>query len=87
MSDAFSGHTSGLNSPASGVEAVTPSDTVPLTKTSRGLWVGGGGNVSVVMADGTTAVLAAVPSGTLLPLRVTRVNLASTTATLIVALN
>ena len=45
------------------------------------------GNVSVVMADGTTAVLSAVPAGMLLPLRVTRVNATSTTATLIVALN
>lgn len=67
--------------------AVTPSDTVPLTKPSRGLWVGGVGNLSVQMLDGQTAVFTAVPAGTLLKLRCKRVNSTNTTATLILTLN
>lgn len=67
-------------------EAVTPSDSVDLEHPSRGLWVGTTGDVSVEMAGGGTHVFSNVPSGTLLPIRVTRVNFSSTGASDIVAL-
>lgn len=76
----------GADTPANGAETVTPSDTVNLTNTSRGLYVGGTGNVAVVMKDGTTATFVAVPAGAILPIRITRVNSTSTTATSMVAL-
>jgi hypothetical protein len=73
--------------PAIGAIAVTPSDSTPIstTKSVRALWVGGAGNISVLMSDGTTALFSGIPAGTLLPIRATRVNLTNTTATLIIA--
>lgn len=64
--------------------AVVPSDSTVLGPT-RGLYIGGAGNVSVQFFDGTQAVFTAPPVGTILPFAVTKV-LAATTATLIVAL-
>lgn len=65
---------------ASGIEAVTPSDTAELSTVSRALWVGTGGNVVVVMFDRTTATIANVPDSTLLPIRVRQVKSTGTTA-------
>ena len=68
--------------------AVTPSDTVDLTYVSRALWVGGtSGTITAIMADGTTVLFSGVPTGTLLPIRVSRVKATGTTATLIVAIS
>lgn len=67
--------------------AVTPSDTTNLTKNSDALFIGGAGNIAVVMADGSTATFDAVPAGTVLPISVSRVNATNTTATLIISLN
>lgn len=75
----------GSDFPAVGAEAVTPSDTVSLTKTSRALYVGVSGNMSVLMRDGTSATLLSVAIG-YHPLRVQRVNATLTTATNIVSL-
>ncbi len=73
--------------PADQGAAVTPSDTVNLTTQSRALYVGGAGNVSVVMGgpDANVLTFIAVPAGALLPLIVSRVNATLTTATNIVA--
>lgn len=74
-----------VTAPATHVETVTPDNTTELVYVSRGLWVGGAGNIAVLMADGTTATIAGVAAGTLLPLCVRRVNSTNTTATLMVA--
>lgn len=67
-------------------ENVTPSDSADLARVSRGLFVGGAGNLSVVMAgNGATVVFTGVTAGSFLPIRVSRVNSTSTTATNIVA--
>lgn len=65
--------------------AVTPNNDADLADVPRALWVGGGGNISLVMASGTVT-LEAVPDGTLLPVRPSRVRATGTTATAIVAL-
>jgi hypothetical protein len=78
---------SGANFPASRAEAVTPSDTVDLTYVTRGLWVGGAGNVAVVMVSGDAVTFSGVVAGTLLPIRVSRVKSTSTTATLMLGLS
>lgn len=72
--------------PATTAAAVTPSDSTALT--SRAVWVGGAGDLSVRLsgATSTTVVFTAVPAGTLLPLSVVRV-MAATTATNINVLN
>lgn len=71
---------------ASSAIAVTPSDTVGFAVTNAGVWVGGAGNMVCVMEDGRTATFTGVTAGSLLPIRVTRVNSTSTTATSILAL-
>lgn len=86
MADNFAGYSTGLNSPASNAVAVTKSDATVLT-TTRALYIGGAGDVAVTMAGGGNVTFSAVPVGTLLPLRVTKVLSTGTTATLILALS
>lgn len=80
-----SGAVGDLISPISFGAAVTPSDSTVLTAT-RALWVGGAGDVAVEMTGGSVVTLAAVPAGSLLPLRCAKVRATGTTATSIVAL-
>ncbi len=72
--------------PADGAEVVTKSDTVELTYISRGIWVGGAGDVTAIMKDGTSILFASVPAGTLLPIRCRRIASTGTTATNMVSL-
>lgn len=68
--------------------AVTPTDTAATRfSATRGLWVGGAGNVTAIMAgDEQSALFVGVPAGTVLPIRCIRVASTGTTATSIVAL-
>lgn len=87
MADNWGGKDTAIDGPAANGAAVTPSDSVDLANASRGLWIGGAGDVSVNFAgSGSSVVIAGVPAGTLLPLRVARVRATGTTATSIVAL-
>ena len=73
---------------ASHGEAVTPSDTVDLAYVSRAIYVGGAGNLAVLLSGDAAAVtLIAVAVGSVLPLRVKRVMATNTTATNLVALS
>lgn len=78
-----------MSSPATytSATAVTPSDSTTLLR-GQGLWVGGAGNIAVVMAgDGRTAVtFTGVPAGVFLPIAVVQVKATGTTATNIVIL-
>jgi len=69
---------------ASDASSVTPSDTTNVS--AKALYVGGGGDVAVVTEDGTTVTFSGVPAGSILPIRVQKVNSTNTTATSIVAL-
>lgn len=84
--DTFSGYTASAAGPKNNAAAVTPSDTVDLSDVTTGLWVGGAGNVVVIMNGGQTVTFTGVPAGTLLPIRVSRVKATSTTATNMIAL-
>jgi hypothetical protein len=67
--------------------AVTPNDSVDLTKPGR-IYVGGAGAVNVDTIGGDTIAFAAVPAGTFLPVRVKRVRATGTAATnLVVVFN
>ncbi len=67
--------------------AVIPTPDAELEEYSRAIYVGVGGNVSVVMArDSVTAVFVGVPAGTVLPIRVSQVNSIGTTASNLLAL-
>ena len=66
--------------------SVTPHDTNALTDgICKALYVGVSGDVSVIMAQGTTVTFKNVPVG-VFPLRVTHVRSTATTATEIIAL-
>ncbi len=84
--DSYAGRGGSLDSPASGGEAVTPHASNDFATVSRGIYVGGTGDVAAVMASGAVLVFSAVPAGTLLPVRCVRINATSTTATLMLAL-
>lgn len=67
--------------------AVTPNDSTPLAVTSRGVYVGTGGNLKVTMADGGTPLtFTGVPTGTLLEISVSLIWATGTTASNIVSL-
>lgn len=88
MADNFASTAVGLTGPATRSGAVTPSDGVDLANVSRALWVGGAGNVAVMLRDDTVATtFVGVAAGTMMPLRVKRVMSTGTTATNIVAID
>lgn len=69
-----------------GVE-ITPSDATVLPDGIRGVWVGGAGNLTVILSgDAKEITLAGVPAGTLLPIQISKVMATGTTATAITAL-
>ena len=86
MADLFNKHMSGLESPAADAAAITPNDSTDLAITTRGIYVGGAGDISVITKDGTTLTLVGALAGTVIPIRVARVRATSTTATNLVAL-
>lgn len=72
--------------PAGHAEAVTPHDSTNFAREMEGLYVGGAGDVVVVLPSGTAILFVGVPAGAILPVRCKRVNNTNTTATSIVAL-
>lgn len=84
--DNFSTEGVSLDSPYVDAAAVAPSDTNDLAAVTRGLYVGGAGALTVITAAGNTVAFAAVPAGTTIRIRVSRVKLTGTAATSIVAL-
>lgn len=88
MPDYFGYHDIMLDSPAVAAVAVTPDDATDLATVTRSLYVGGTGDVRVILSWNTAAVtFAAVPAGTFLPIRAKRILLTGTTATNILALS
>ena len=73
--------------PATNAILVTPSNSTDLTYVTRAVYVGNGGALTADMADsGSSITFANVPSGTTLPIRVTRIRSTGTVATDIIAL-
>lgn len=75
----------GLGNPGVGGGTVAKSDSgVPYGAgvAARSLYVGGTGDVTLVSVSGDVMLFSAVPVGTILPVRHTRVNSTGTTATL-----
>lgn len=74
------------SSPSGDLVAVTPHDTNALASgVTRGLYVGGSGNIAVTTQNGQSVTLVGVAAGIILPVRVTHVKATNTTATSIVA--
>ncbi len=76
-----------LSSPAFVLEAITASNTVDLTNGTRGIYVGGSGDIAVVSMDDTVTTFVGVVVGTVLPIVCKRVNLTNTTATNLVGMS
>lgn len=76
-----------LQIPAGSATAITPNDDTDLATETRSLYVGGAGNVSVILAnDADPVTLTALAVGVLHELRVRRVRATGTTATGLVGL-
>jgi hypothetical protein len=85
--DQFTGYSLGPPGTYRYAATVTPSDSADLANVTTAIWIGtGGGDLEVTMVGTGTVVLSAIPAGTLLPIRVSRVKAGSTTATSIIAL-
>ena len=85
MADPFKDFTPGLESPASHLALVTPSDTADLPVASRALNVATTGSVTVTTVQGDTATVT-IAAGIPFPVRAARIWETGTTATGIVAL-
>ncbi len=84
--DTYKNMMGGLESPARQAAVVTPDDIADLVNTSRSIYVGTAGDISVHMIGQSSAVIfKAVPVG-ILPIRADRVLATGTTAADIVAL-
>lgn len=70
-----------LSDPKGGAFSVTPHDTNDLSQRCDSLWVGVGGDVKVDTSLGDTVTFVGVTSGSILPIRCTRVYSTGTTAT------
>lgn len=75
--DTFSRFQTRLGAPGVNAATVTPG-TVDLATVTRALYISVGGSVEVIMAGGTAPIsFGSVPTGTWLPIRVSRVTVAS----------
>lgn len=84
--DHHANQSEGLTSPYNDAASVTPSDSTDLANTTRALYIGSQGTLSVVMAGSGNTVSFVLDKHELLPVRVTRVNATGTTCSNIVAL-
>lgn len=87
MADDFEGHIEGLSSPADNAFAITPHDSNELSSVTHGLYVGGTGDVAVVMASGEEVTFSAMAAGVFHPIRVKQVKETGTSATDIIGVH
>lgn len=80
MPDPFDNHASGLESPALGAFAVTPSNSADLTSTIRAVTIATEGTISFIGISGATWTTGTLPAGTY-ALRARRIRATGTTAT------
>lgn len=85
--DTFATYQAGLKDPASHAFAISKSDTDDMAYVTRKIWVGGtagaNGDICLITLGGETVTLKAVPVGTLLEIRATRVKSTGTDAGLV----
>ena len=83
--DPFNNSNTGLDSPAAHAFLPAQSDTVDMANGTRGIYVGGAGDIKLVTVGGETVTFMAVPAGSILPVRAARIWSTGTTATNLVA--
>lgn len=69
MAKDFSTYQPALDSPAGGAEAIVNGTT--LTQPSRGVYVGGAGNLGCTLINGSTATFVGLLAGQVYPFRIT----------------
>lgn len=85
-SDNFATAPRKVDGPVRSGAPITPSDTVGID-TTRAIYVGVAGDISIRLIDDATPVLfKAVPAGSVLPVRTSLVRATGTTATNLIAL-
>jgi hypothetical protein len=84
--DTFDSLLSGLSSVAEHAFAITPHDTNELAYVTRGLYVGGAGDVTIITNNDETVTLSGARAGAIIPIRAKQVKATGTTATLLVGL-
>lgn len=77
-----------ITAAASSAAVIVPSDSADLPNFSRGIYIGGAGNLTVDMVDqpGVSVQFVAVPAGAVLPIQVRKVYATGTSASALVAL-
>ena len=78
--DQFASFSSDLTGPITGGFDVTPNDGVDLPTLPRALMIGAGGDVAMVLKDGTSLTLQGLATGVIYPLRAARILATGTTA-------
>ncbi len=79
--------TNSTSSPARLALPITPNDATDFQYVGKGIYVGGAGDIVVIMANSTTPVtFRSTATGSILPIRVSRVLATGTTATNLVLL-
>ena len=85
--DDFAFLSAGISGPSSKAVAIVPNNAVDLAFATRGIYVGGGGDLRVDMQDSGTAItFAGLAAGSILPIRASRVYATGTTATGLIGL-
>jgi hypothetical protein len=84
LTDALWGFQKHVLGPGTSFAAITPHASTDIALT-RAVYVGVGGDIAAVGADNLAVIFKGVPTGTLLPIRVRRINAVNTTATDMVA--
>lgn len=70
--------------PADAAFVITPSDTDDLEHLTRALYIGGAGNVNLIMGNNDAVLIAGLLAGTMLPIIVKQVLASGTSATSLV---
>ncbi|APX88895.1 hypothetical protein BV394_03420 [Brevirhabdus pacifica] len=86
MPDRYSSTFANLSSPAIDAFAITPDDATDLPEITRALYIGIGGDLSVVTKEGGSVTLVNLLAGTVLPIRVRAVRATGSTAQSVVGL-
>ena len=90
MADIYSHNTTLNPDPAVDGFAITPNDTIVFAQTTRSIYVGGGGNVSIKFGNkaqtNSVITFTGVPAAFFLPVRAQSVMNTGTTATGIIGL-
>ena len=84
--DPFATRAVGLGDPGANYFAITPHNSTNFAVVTRGIYVGGDGNVVAIDQDDTAVTFVGCVAGTVLPIRAKRVNSTSTTATNLVGI-